>query len=108
MKSWVVTIIGIVIILGSTFFFLLDVSLGEKQKTKEWLTVTDTYTRFIGGRFSIRKFYVTVKTKEGEKTFSVTHELFDEIEKNNEIEVTITIVHTKWTNSTELFYSIEN
>ena len=104
-KIFAAIAIFLVLVFG---FCMLDDGLGEKTKHQEMLTVTDTYNRHImSGKVMIIKHYVTVQTETGEEEISVSANVYDKVEKNDEISVTVTITETKWTHQTTIDYSID-
>ena len=107
MSEKVLTAILILGILAAGFFGL-DEGLGETTKHQEMLTVTDTYNRHImSGKVMVIKHYVIVQTETGEEEISVNANVYDKVEKNDEISVTVTITETKWTHQTVISYSID-
>lgn len=94
--------------IGLFSFFALDSMLGKSECTTVNVTVTDKYRRFVySGKTIIIKHYVVVDTEDGEQTFTINVNLYNDIEINNEIEVTKTVTHTKWTDNTLINYSID-
>lgn len=106
-KFFILLIFSIALI-GLLLFFTLDSALGESERATEYVTITDKYTRCVrSGKTNIRKYYVVVDTEDGEQTFTINVNLYNDIEINNEIEVTKTVTHTKWTDNTLINYSID-
>jgi len=105
-KFFVLLIFSIALI-GLLSFFTLDFMFGESKYATVYVTVTDKYTRCVrSGKTNIRKYYVVIDTEDGEQTFTINVNLYNDIEINNEIEVTKTVTHTKWTDKTLINYSI--
>lgn len=100
-------IVIIVLVIALLLFNGLDNELGTKETTTEFVTITDTYTRTVkSGNATIKKYYITFETENGEETISITHSTYEDIEINNEIEITKTTIKTKWTKETHVLYSI--
>ena len=106
MKYWIQ--IGIVVlILGAVLFNCLDAGLGTTEISTENVVVTETYHRTVkSGNAAIQKYYIIVKTENGKETLSVTHDFYNKVNINDEIEVEKTITQTKWTDETVINYSI--
>lgn len=97
----------IILILGLVIFSIADIGLGEKTSYPDKATVTDTHTQMIrSGNTIITKYYITVQTETGTEEICVTHDLYDKVEKNNEVDVVKTITKTKFTKDTVVSYSI--
>ena len=95
-------------LIGLLSFFALDSILGESECTTVYVTVTNKYTNVVrSGKTNIRKYYIVVYTEDGEQTFTVNVNLYNDIEINNEVEATKTVTHTKWTDNTLINYSID-
>ena len=98
---------AIVLILGLIIFTIADDGLGEKTSYPDKATVTDTHTQMVkSGNATITKYYITVQTETGIEEICVTHDLYDKVEKNNEVDVVKTITKTKFTKDTVVSYSI--
>lgn len=102
-------IIGAFALVCALFIFVAaDEGLGIKSTYPEKVTVTDTYTKHVrSGKTTITKYYITIETETGEEDISVTHSFYDKVEVNNEIEVTKTIIETKFTHDTVIKYDID-
>lgn len=106
-KFFMLLIFSIALI-GLLSFFALDSILGESEYTTVNVTVTDKYRNCVrSGKTNIIKYYIVVDTEDGEQTFTVNVNLYNDIEINNEVEVTKTVTHTKWTDNTLINYSID-
>jgi hypothetical protein len=100
--------IGVIILVFALLIFATaDKELGEKNTYLEKVTVTDTYKKFVkSGNATITKYYITIATETGTEDISVTHDFYNKVEVNNEIEVTKTIIETKFTHDTVIKYDI--
>lgn len=102
-----ITIGAIVLVMGLVIFAAADKELGEQSTYSEKVTVTDTYKRHVkSGNATITKYYITIETETGKEDISVTHDFYDKVEVNNEIEVTKTIIETKFTHDTVIKYDV--
>lgn len=100
-------IAAMILIFGLVTLAIADNSLGEKTTYSDKATVTDTYTKMVkSGNATITKYYITVQTETGTEDICVTHDLYDKVEKNNEVDVVKTITKTKFTKDTVVSYSI--
>lgn len=105
MNSFIIGAVALV--LGLLIFATADRELGEQSTYTEKVTVTDTYKKFIkSGNATIRKYYITIETETGKEDISVTHDFYDKVEVNNEIEVTKTVIETKFTHNTVIKYDV--
>ena len=102
-------IIGaIALVCALLIFAAADEELGTKSTYPEKVTVTDTYTkRVMDGKILVTKYYITIATKTGKEDISVTHNFYDKVEVNNEIEVIKTVIETKFTHDTIIKYDID-
>lgn len=102
-----ITIGAIALVMGLVIFAAADKELGEQSTYPERVTVTDTYKRHVkSGNATITKYYITIETETGKEDISVTHDFYDKVEVNNEIEVTKTIIETKFTHDTVIKYDV--
>ena len=102
-----ITIGVLALICGLLIFATADEVLGEQSTYPEKVTVTDTYTRHVMcGKTPITKYYITIETETGKEDISVTHIFYNKVEVNNEIEVTKTIIETKFTHDTVIKYDV--
>ena len=100
-------IAALVLIFGLIIFAIADDGLGEKTIYPDKVTVTDTYTKMVkSGNATITKYYITIQTETGIEEICVTHDLYNKVEKNNEVDVVKTITKTKFTKDTVVSYSI--
>lgn len=102
-----ITIGILALVFGLIIFAAADKELGEQNTYIEKVTVTDTYKKFVkSGNATIRKYYITIETETGKEDISVTHDFYDKVEVNNEIEVTKTVIETKFTHDTVITYDV--
>lgn len=96
------------LIFGLIIFAIADKEMGTQSIYPEKVTVTDTYKKFIkSGNATIRKYYITVETETGAEDIKVSHDFYNKVEINDEIDITKTITETKFTHNTITEYKID-